>query len=157
MATKDADLFNLIERVGEHYRKNIDNRYVREALMRMSLERGDWEHINVIAELPEYVRLQGFDFMDLYDKILALARYVKQAQKEVLPSLSSSSTRGGSSQDEILKSMAHSNFGSNLNIFTDLINELYIKTVEVDKIENSQDPVYTHVSELTDIGNLLIG
>ncbi|MBT3272470.1 MAG: hypothetical protein HN368_04905 [Spirochaetales bacterium] len=156
MPTKNTDLFAVLERISEHYKKNIDNRFVRDTLMRMSLERGDWDHINVIAELPEYVRLQGFEYMDLYDKILALARFVRRAQEEVLPTISSGSLRGGVSQDEILKNMALSTYGSNLNIFADMINELYIKTVECDKNDNQHNPVYTHVAELKTIGSLLI-
>ncbi len=156
MPTKDSDLIAIVERISDHYKKNIDNRYVRDSLMRMNLERGDWDHINVITELPEYVRLQGFEYIDLYDKIMALARFVRQAQKEVLPSLPTTSLRGGGSQDDILRSMALGNYGSNMNIFTDMVNELYIKTVELDKRDNERDPVYTHIPELRNIGSMLV-
>ena len=157
MLTKEPELIAIIERIGDHYRKNIDNRYVRDALMRMTLERGDWDHINVITDIPEYVRVQGIDYVELYEKILALARFVRQAQKEVLPSISSTQPRVASgSQDQILRSMALSTFGANLNTFADMINELHAKTVDLDKRDSPNDPVYNHISELRNIGSPLI-
>lgn len=157
MPVKDPELMAIVERLGDHYRRNIDNRFVRDALMRLMLERGDREHINVITELPEYLKLQGFDYMDLYDKIVALAKFFRQAQKEVLPSINATSSRAMSgSQEQILRSMALSNYGANLNILGDMINELYVKTVECDKRDNARDPVYAHVPELKNVGSLLV-
>ena len=156
MPLKESDIIAIIEKIGEHYRKNIDNRFVRDSLVRLSLERGDRDHINTIAELPEYIRLQGFEYFDLYEKILAFARFVKQVQSEVLPAISSSSRTISGSQEEILKGMALSTYGSNVSILADMINELYVKTVEFDKRDNGEDPVYKHIGELQNIGNLLI-
>ena len=156
MPIKESDIFAIIERIGEHYRKNIDNRFVRNSLVRLPLEPGDRDHINTITELPEYIRLQGFEYYDLYEKILALARFVKQVQSDVLPSIASTSRKMSGSQEEILKGMALSTYGSNVSILADLINELYIKTVDFDKRDNAADPVYTHIPELQNLGNLLI-
>lgn len=156
MPIKETDIFSIIERIGTHYRNNIDNRFVRDSLVRLPLERGDWDHINTVTELPEYLRHQGFEYYDLYEKILALARFVKQVQREVLPTISSSSRSVSGSQEEILRSMALSTYGSNINILADMINELYIKTVEFDKRDNAADPAYKHITELQNIGNLLI-
>ena len=146
----------IVERIGEHYRNNIDNRFVRDSLVRLTLDRGDRDQINTLTELPEYIRLQGFEYYDLFEKILALARFVKQVQSEVLPTISSSSRKISGSQEEILRGMALSTYGSNVSILADLINELYIKSVEFDKRDNPGDPVYKHIPELQNIGDLLI-
>lgn len=156
MPAKEPAIFTVVEKIGEHYRKNIDNRFVRDSLARLMLDRTDRDHINTITELPEYIRFQGFEFYDLYEKILALARFVKQVNVEVLPAIASSSRRGSGTQEEILKGMALRTYGSNVSILADLINELYIKTVELDKKDHPGDPVYKHIPELQNIGNLLI-
>jgi hypothetical protein len=155
MPVKDPALISIVHKIGEHYRNNIDSRFVRDSITRLRLDRGDWDHINVITELPEYIRLQGFEYYDLYEKILAIARLVKQIQTEILPNLSFSRTSRGN-QEEILRSMALSNYGSNVSILADLINELYIKTVDLDKQDNGLDPVHTHIPELQNLGNMLI-
>ncbi|MBA7553849.1 hypothetical protein ES705_46453 [subsurface metagenome] len=62
---------------------------------------------------------------------------------------------GGS--DLILRKMAINNFGANLGIFADIINELYIKTVALDKEEHQgQRAVYERIDELKNVGQLLI-
>lgn len=156
MPVKETALFTLVEKIGDHYRKNIDNRFVRDSLTRLMLDRTDRDHIGTITELPEYIRLQGLEYYDLYEKILALARFVKQVQSEVLPTISSSSRKISGTQEEILRGMALSTYSSNVGILADLINELYIKTVEFDKRDSPRDPVYKHIPELQNIGNLLI-
>lgn len=156
MPVKESMLFSIIEKIGDHYRKNIDNRFVRDSLARLMLERGDRDHINTITELPEYIRLQGFEYYDLYEKILALARFVKRVQQEVIPSVSGAARKKGGTQEETLRSMAFSTYASNMNILADLVNELYIKTIEFDKRDNSKNPVYKHIPELMNLGNLLV-
>ena len=155
MATKDTAIFGIVERIGEHYKKNIDNRFVRDSLTRLTLERGDRDHINTITELPDYIRIQGFDYYDLYEKILALARLVRQIHREVLPNISRASRKIGGSQEEVLRSMAFSTYGVNVAVLADLIAELYVKTVEIDKRDNSADPVHYHIPELKNLSQML--
>jgi len=54
--------------------------------------------------------------------------------------------------------MAVNNFASNLQLFADLVNELYVCLVEVDK-ESSKGrrPTYLSIPELNDVGRMLIG
>jgi hypothetical protein len=63
------------------------------------------------------------------------------------------------SSDKTLRDMAVSNFSSNLQVFADLLNELYVILVEMDKADagEKQQPVYTQMSELYNIGRLLVG
>jgi len=52
--------------------------------------------------------------------------------------------------------MAFSNYGGNVSILADMVYELYLKTVELDKQENRRGPVYLHIAELKTLGNLLV-
>lgn len=156
MPIKEASLFKVVEKIGNHYRTNIDNRFMRNTLARLELQRGDRDHIDVIANLPDYVRMQGFEFYDLYEKILALARFTGQVQREVLPMLPKASSRSGGTQEEILRNMALSTYAANVNILVDMVQELYITTVDLDKRENGANPVYRQIPELQNIGNLLV-
>jgi hypothetical protein len=54
--------------------------------------------------------------------------------------------------------MAVNNFASNLQVFADLVNELYITLVEMDKAEaKGHRPLYLSMAELQDIGRQLVG
>ena len=107
-------------------------------------------------DLPEYTRIQGFEYYDLYEKILALARFVRRVRRDVVPAVSSTSKKTGGTQEEILKSMALSTYGANVNILVEMIEELYVKTVDFDKRDNGARPVYKQIPELKDIGTLLV-
>jgi hypothetical protein len=54
--------------------------------------------------------------------------------------------------------MAVNNFGSNLQLFADLVNELYVGLVELDKTDSKGHmPLYLQMPELGDIGRQLVG
>jgi len=54
--------------------------------------------------------------------------------------------------------MAINNFSSNLQLLADLLNELYIKLVDLDKqASGGHAPLYTQIPELQDIGRQLVG
>jgi hypothetical protein len=54
--------------------------------------------------------------------------------------------------------MAVNNFGSNLQVFADLVNELYVCLVDLDTKEaKGRRPQFMSIPELNDVGRLLIG
>jgi len=54
--------------------------------------------------------------------------------------------------------MAVNNFGSNLQLLADLLNELFVCLVELDKAEaKGRRPLYMSIPELKDIGRMLVG
>ena len=60
-------------------------------------------------------------------------------------------------RDGVLLQMAIDNFPANLGVFSDLINELYLQAVEIDKQDHpNEKPVYERMPELKDLGKLLI-
>jgi hypothetical protein len=149
----------LVERIGEHYRTNISNRFIRPALLQLPLDKQSWDLLDILTEKIEQYRYQGFALDDLYRQIAASARFVAAARRELAPGLRNRLSGGGSSgPDKVLRDMAVNNFSSNLQLFADLVNELYIKLVELDKIDaKGRRPLYLSITELQDIGRMLVG
>ncbi|MDR1617541.1 MAG: hypothetical protein LBS06_00665 [Treponema sp.] len=159
MQVRDAQIIRLIERIGEHYRMNISNRYIRPALLQLPLEKQAWDLIEILTEKMEQYRYQGFHLDELYRQIVAAARFVALTRRELVPTLRNRLGSGGTAgPDKVLRDMAVNNFGSNLKVFADLVNELYIKLVELDKADaKGHRPLYLQIPELADIGRMLVG
>jgi len=165
VAIKNQDIVKLVEKSTLHYTNNIYNRHIRKAFMTMQMSRGAWETLERFIDKSDYYKIQGYQFQEIYEYIHAAATFVYHSRREVLPNLKNllsggsetmlSRQRGGS--DLILRKMAIDNFGANLSIFADIINELYIKTVALDKEEHQgRRAVYERIDELKEIGQLLI-
>ena len=156
---REAQIIRLVERIGEHYRSNISNRFIRPALLQLPLEKQSWDLIEILTEKIEQFRYQGFHLDELYRQIVACARFISLARRELVPTLRNRiSLNSNSSSDRVLRDMAVNNFGSNLQVFADLVNELYVCLVELDKTEaKGKRPLYMSIPELQDIGRLLIG
>ena len=156
---KDASVIRLIEQIGDHYQTNISNRFLRPLLLQLNIDKTTWDHIEQLTEKIELFRYQGFHLDELYHQIAACARFVEIARHGLIPSLRSKlAAIPGSSADKILRDMAANNFVSNLKVFADLLNELYVNLVELDKqsAKNSK-PVYTTIPDLYSVGRLLVG
>lgn len=162
MQTKDEEIFNLIDTIGQHYRTNIGNRYVRNAFSILPLDAKEWSLIESVTEKAEYYRFQGYHLDELYDRVLALARFIYHARRELQPQLRArlstySSGPGPLGNDRILRDMAVNNFSSNLSIFADLVNKLYSRAVEVDtELARGKMPVYKSMRALDEIGTYLV-
>ena len=155
---RDAQIIRLIEHIGEHYRTNISNRFIRPALLQLPLEKQSWDLIEVLTEKIEQFRYQGFHLDELYRQIVACSRFISLTRRELVPILRNRlSSHGSTGSDRVLRDMAVNNFGSNLQLFADLVNELYVNLVEIDKRDaKGRRPLYMSIPELQDIGRLLI-
>ncbi len=169
MPFKNPELMRQIEEIANHYQNNINNRYIRKALMTMDIPQSEWDLIEGLTAKSDYYKSQGYQFHELYDQILAVARFINKARRELLPNLRFilsegtqtvlSRTKGTNpfDQNKILRDMAIKNFSANLQILADMINELYIKTVKLDKeLHKTKPPVFKRIPELEKLGQLLI-
>jgi len=95
----------------------------------------------------------------LYRQIAACARFVEAARNGIIPTLKNKLASAPGGPDKILRDMAASNFGSNLQVFADLVYQLYLNLVDMDKntATKGRMPVYTQMPELSNIDNLLAG
>ena len=156
---KDAHVIRLIEQIGEHYRTNISNRFLRPLLLQLQLDKETWDQIELLTEKLEIFRYQGFHYDELYRQIYSCARFVEAARNNIIPNLRSRLGSAPNSQDKILRDMAASNFGSNLQVFADMLNELYVILATMDKgsAQKNKPAIYTTIPELSNVGRLLVG
>ena len=156
---RDAQILRLIERLGDHYRANISNRFIRPAMLQLSLDKSSWDQLEILTEKFEQFRYQGCHLDELYRQIAAAAHFVFVARRELTPSLRNRlSVASSSGADKVLRDMAINNFSSNLQVFADLLNELFISLVELDKTASKgRKPLYQQLPELVDLGQQLIG
>ena len=169
MPIKDPDIFKIVEQISEHYQKNISNRFVRKALMMLDLQPSEWERLEGLTEGLEYHRAQGYQFDEIYEMILAAGHFLFEARQKILPNLRGmvSATTGGETlsgrklptgdQERVLRDMALQNFPVNLGILNDLVNELYVKTTELDRAAaGKRRPVFERIPELKELGRYLV-
>jgi|TergutMp193P3_1026864.scaffolds.fasta_scaffold00117_24 hypothetical protein len=154
---KDANVIRLIERIGEHYRSNVANRFLRPVLLQLQIDKTTWDLIEILTEKMEQFRYHGFHLDELYRQIAACAHLVDVAKNKVSIRIKIKAIPSDD-DDKVLLNMTANNFSSNLQIFADLLYELYTSLVEIDKKNSgNQPPVYTQIHELYNIGQLTAG
>jgi hypothetical protein len=155
MQVVDSAIVRLIERIGDHYRNNISNRFIRPALLQLPFDNQSWD---LMENLTEKSQTQAVHLDELYREIVAAAHFVAIVRRE-LPIIRNRVARPEpSSTDRVLREMAVNNFASNLQVFADLVNELFVKLVEVDKAEaRGRMPLHTRMPDLANVGRLLVG
>ncbi|MDR3247420.1 MAG: hypothetical protein LBT39_01425 [Treponema sp.] len=156
-AVSNAQVIRLLEQIGNHYRANIASPFIRPALMQLPLDPQDLVQVEMFTQKQgQYL---GFDLEELYRQIAASARFVSMVRHDLLPVLRNRLGGGATEQQKVFRDMAVNNFGSNLKVFADLINELYVVLVDLDKQESKgrRLPLYMQMPELVDIGRTLVG
>lgn len=165
MSIRNEEIFKIIEKIRNHYHTNLNNRFIRKALLLMKVPRGTWDAIARLTEKTDLYKIQGYPYKELYEQIHAAATFVHQAKIDVAPRLrillsggtETVFSRQKGDEDKILLDMAINNFPANLGVFSDLINELYVKAVEQDKADHPNErPVFERMPELKEIGHFLI-
>jgi hypothetical protein len=162
MQIKDPDIFKIVERISDHYQNNINNRFVRKVLVTLDLPQAEWDRLDSLITKSDYYKAQGFLFDELYEMVLAAAHFIYQARQKLVPNIKAllnqgASGKGASEQDKVLRDMAAQNFPVNLKIFTDMVNELYVKTASLDKLAHEKkSPIYEKIPELKELGRYLV-
>ena len=157
MPIKDPDIFRIVEKIGDHFLNNVSNRFIRKALVILELQQAEWDRLENLTVKSDYYKQQGFQFDELYEMVLAAAHFIHEARTKMLPNIRGMLAQGSTDQDRVLRDMAAQNFGVNLEILSDLINELYLKTTSIDKASHEKKrPVYERIPELKDLGRLLV-
>lgn len=160
MQIKSPEIFSAVESIGEHYRSNISNRFTRRALSSMILDAGTWGQIEEMTEKYENYRYQGYHPDELYSQILAMARFIYHARRDIAPNLRVLASGGRDKvggSDAVFRDMAIANFGPNLKVLSDKVNELYMKVVALDKESaGAKGPIYSQIPELKELGRYLV-
>jgi hypothetical protein len=152
---KDPYITRLLEQIGEHYKINISNSFLRPVLLQIQVDKNTWDLIEFLTEKMDLYRYEGFHLDELYRQIAACARFIEVARNK--NTIKSKLSALPPTHDKTLRDMAVSNFSSNLKVFSSLLNELYVSLVEMDKndVGKGQKPVYTQIPELYNIDSML--
>ena len=153
---RDAHIIRLIERIGEHYRTNIANRFLRPALLQLSLDKMAWDQLERFTEKAEEFKYQGVHLDELYRQIAVAAHFVSMVRRNLMPSLKNRLGPSAGGAEKILREMAVNTFPANVRVFADLVNELYTSLIELDKqAAKGRKPVFQQMPELADTSSLL--
>jgi hypothetical protein len=140
---------------------------MRKALLVMQISQSTWDILDSISEKAEMYKVQGYQLDELYDRIVAAAQFIFHARKEVIPNLRTllasgrdtvfSRSSGEPGTEKVLTEMASKNLPVNLKIFSDMVNELYLLTVDIDKeMSKGKKPTFEKIPELKNIGHYLV-
>ena len=48
-AIRNPDVFNSLESIGDHFNKNISNRFMRKILLNLDMPQADWDRLENIG------------------------------------------------------------------------------------------------------------
>jgi hypothetical protein len=149
---RDPIVLQMVGKLGEHYRTNIDTRFIRNALLQISLEKNQWDLIEDLTSTSQ-LHFQGFMLGTLYRQLAAAAKLVFLARRDLSPNIRNRVLAMGSGPERILRDMAVNAFGTNIDIFEQMVNQTFAALVEMDKADrkNGRRPLYTQMPELVDL------
>ncbi|MDC7125376.1 MAG: hypothetical protein PQJ46_07405 [Spirochaetales bacterium] len=158
MSVTNTQICNIIDRISEHYQKNIANRYIRMSFSELSVEQRTLDKIENFTKTADYAQMQGYGFDEIYDSIYAFAILIKKLRHEVAPNLRLMYNRYKPiGMEKIMMDMTIANFQDNLSLLADMINELYMRTIELDKLEARKvPPIYSRMPKLKEVGKMLV-
>jgi hypothetical protein len=112
-----------------------------------------------MEDLTEKPPSQAIHIDEVYRQVIAAAHFVAVVRRELVPGLRNRIGRADpAAPDKVLRDMAVNNFASNLQVFADLVNELFVKLVAADKANaKGHVPVHSQLPDLANVGRLLVG
>lgn len=159
MQIRSPELFQKLERLAAHYNGNVASTYLKAELASVTLTRRDWDEIELLTARQELFKHQGYHLDELYLKLLALARLVRQARNQLAPQLKTMiHNRYGSrgSNDRLMADMAAANFLPNLSTLAEMVADLYRLIRDEDKRQNQGSArVLATLPEVREIDALL--
>lgn len=157
MLIKEAEIIQAMEKIVYHYHLNICNRVSRTAILQLYLDDRTWRNLENFTEKLDANRFNGFPLDELYKQVAACARFAETARNSI-ETIKTKIKSGANSQDKIYRDISANNLPINLNIFADMVKELFSMLVETDKKKSGSDhPMYTKIRELDHVKGFLTG
>lgn len=125
----DPEVLEAIKKLGEHFQTNVNNRYMRDILVRLDVSDSDWRSIERLTSPRQIDDVQGYRLEQLYDGIIALAHFIYTARREAVPAIGNFIPHGAS---PIVK-MAIKTFPANLSSLSEMTYDLYKRARGQDK------------------------
>ncbi|MDR1352859.1 MAG: hypothetical protein LBK05_06210 [Treponema sp.] len=151
---QDPAILQMVEKLGEHYRTNIDTRFIRTALLQIPLDKNQWDLVEDLTKADQ-LRFRGYVLENLYRELAAAAKLASLARRNLLPNIRNriSVLGSGSASDRILRDMAANAFGTNVDILEKMVKEIFTALVQTDKADqkHGRRPLYAQMPELADL------
>ncbi len=161
MAMQD-EIKQYINEVKNHFDTNLNNKYVKNILLKLDLPLDVRHNMNIIMDLKTLYFDSKGSIEDIYSSINAIAYFIREIRVKVLPNIYSytgtsffSSSGNNNPNDNILFQMAVKNYAMNVKILAKLTYNLLKMVLEYDKTNFAKDPAYIHVKKLDEILNFL--
>jgi len=158
MIVQDPAIPELILKIADHYNTNISTRFLRPFLAGILSDNELARRISDLTEHSEAYTAQGVHLDEMYLQVIALSRFIFLVRTDILPNLRNLSGQTSSNDaNKVFRDMAMNNFGANVQVLADYVNELYVKLVANDKAQNGKTrPVYRDIPGLAEIGRYLV-
>jgi hypothetical protein len=157
MSVQDYEINTQIGRIMDHVDTVLKNAFIRKSLSKIVIPPEFRSGMDILLSGSETYKVTGYLFDEIYRGILGLAMWSYRARTEMLPEMKYHlSGESLPEMDRLREQMALDNLKSNLDILADEINNLYVKTVALDKASHKKkSPVYTRIEELKNLGQYL--
>jgi len=142
MIVKDEKIQGIINRMNEHYRLLLGNKFIQGYLNELSLARSDVADIEDLVNANRYYETQGYDLERMYDQIYSYVHVLKRYREEALPKMKNESQirlSRLSENDRIRFKMTVDSVDDNLRIARNDLRELYDNVKRVDLATNGQE------------------
>lgn len=159
MQIRSPELFLKLEKLAAHYTNNVASQHIKSEFSLMTLSQRDWDEVELITARQEIFRQQGYHLDELYTKLLALARFVRQGRTILAPrmrTLVANRYAGRPASEKLMADMATANFLPNLAVLADMVLDLFNLVKREDAAQNhGRNKALASVPEAKDIENLL--
>jgi hypothetical protein len=119
----DPEVLEAIKKLAEHFQSNVNNRFLRDILIHLEVSDSDWRMIERLTSPKRIDEIQGYGVEQLYDGIIALARFIYTARREAVPAIANFNPHGAST----FMKMAINAFPANLATLSKMVLDLYRK------------------------------
>ncbi len=161
MAMQD-DIKQYINEVKNHFDTNLNNKYVKNIILKLDLPLDIRHNMNIIFDLKTLYFDSKGSIEDIYLSINAIAYFIREVKVKVIPNIYSytgtsffSAMGAANPNDNILFQMAVKNYQMNIKILAKLVYNLLKMVLEYDKTNFNKDPAYIHFKKLDEILNFL--
>ena len=157
MSVRDYEINTQIDRITDHVDTILRNAFIKKSLSRIEISHEFQSGMDILLSRSDNYRVNGYLFDEIYRGILGLAMWSYRTRTEMLPELKYHlSGETMPEMDRLREQMALENLKSNLDILSDELNNLYVKTVALDKASHKRkDPVFERIEELKNLGQYL--
>jgi hypothetical protein len=142
MTIKDKNVSDIIDRLREHYTIFFSNQFIKYYLLDSKIPRNVWISIEDLMSTGQEYKIVGYELETLYEQILSFASFCQTIKKEILPRMMDEAQRRMAkmaTDSKILFKMTLDNAPGNLEIFNELVTELFVAVRDADTLTNGEE------------------